>query len=319
MKKILVLTYEEDPHANSVCNYLDKIGVEFFRINTDKLINNFSISFNSNDGFFSISTKDRGRLTIDQTWNIWNRRIIDPEVPLGISKDLEKIIITETKRTWESLLISHKGRVINKPQNQYHANSKIDQIRFVSQFGGEILIPDTLLTNNPEDLIKFYRNNPKICHKLQQPAVIEKDGECLISYTNIVSEDHLEHAELVRRNPCLFQTYIEKAYELRITALEDKIVGIAIYSQNSERSRIDFRKYDFDNVKYEKVELPKKVEDFCSNLIKHYGLSFGQIDMIVTPKEDYVFLEINPNGQWLWLEEQSKYNLTKDVAENLIK
>jgi len=318
MKNVLALTYEEDPHADSVCDYLEEIGIEFFRINTEKIIKNYSVSFDSKQEVFVISD-DSKEIIVDDSWNIWNRRILDPEIPLKMPKDLERIVTTETKKTWDGLLISHKGKVINKPQNQYIANNKIDQIRFVSQYGRGIRIPYTLLTNNPEDLIKFYENNLEICHKLQQQTMVERDGEVLTAYTNIVNENNLENVELLRRNPCLFQTYIEKAYELRITVLEDKAIGIAIHSQDSERSKIDFRRYDFENVKYEQVELPRNVEDFCMDLIKHYGLSFGQVDMIITPKEEYVFLEINPNGQWLWLEEQSKYNLTKDVAENLIK
>jgi hypothetical protein len=58
------------------------------------------------------------------------------------------------------------------------------------------------------------------------------------------------------------------------------------------------------------------VDDF--DIIKHYGLSFGEIDFIRNKNGDYVFLEINPNGQWLWLELKSGYNLTKDVADNLL-
>jgi len=318
MKKILILTYEEDPHADSVCNYLKESKIEFFRVNTDKIIGNFSISFDSKKGFFSISN-DSDNILIDQEWNIWNRRIVDPYIPTNMPKELEKIIITETKKTWESLLVLHKGRVINRLESQWVANNKMNQLFFTRNYGNGIKIPDTILTNNPKDLIKFYRENSKICHKLQQQAIMEKENESLTVYTNIINNNHLENAELIRRNPCLFQTYIEKAYELRITALEDKIIGIAIYSQNSETSKIDWRKYDFDNVIYEKVELPKKVDDFCKNLIKHYGLHFGQIDMIVTPQDDYFFLELNPNGQWLWLEKQSGYNLTKDIAENLVK
>lgn len=91
-----------------------------------------------------------------------------------------------------------------------------------------------------------------------------------------------------------------------------------IHSQASKQCMIDYRKYDFDNVKYEKVNLPNNVTEFCLALIKNYGLSFGEIDMIYTKKGEYVFLEINPNGQWLWLEIKSGYNLTKDVAENLL-
>lgn len=318
MNNVLVLTYEEDPHASSVCNYFKENEVKFFRVNTDKLIGNFYITFDSRSGFFSIFDNS-DKIIVDQTWNVWNRRIVDPEIPADMPKDLEKIIILETKKMWEGLLFSSKGKVVNRPQAQMAANNKINQLLFARDYGDGIKIPDTVLTNDPGKLIKFFKENPKICHKLQQQSFVEKNGEALTMYTNLVNEEHLKNADLLVKNPCLFQTYAEKSYELRITALEDRSVGIAIHSQNSEISKIDWRRYDFERVKYEKVELPQKVEDFCKRLIRHYGLSFGQIDMIVTPKGEYVFLELNPNGQWLWLEEQSRYNLTKDISENLIK
>ena len=165
----------------------------------------------------------------------------------------------------------------------------------------------------------FYKGNPRICHKLQKTACINRDDKPLIIYTNIVKSEDLDNVSLIQRNPCLFQEYIDKEYELRITALKDKVVGIAIHSQNSEKSKIDFRRYDFKNVRYEKVEFPDNVNDFCLNLLEHYKLSFGEIDMIFTPQGEYVFLELNPNGQWLWLEHYSGYPLTKDVAENFLK
>ena len=157
--------------------------------------------------------------------------------------------------------------------------------------------------------------------KLLQAPVVETgcaDDPHRMCYTNIVTEQALKRAELIRNNPSLFQEYIEKDYELRITVLENKVVPIRINSQNSERSTVDFRRYDFEKVSYELAEIPPMVERFCLNLIRHYGLLFGEIDMIKAKDGRYVFLEINPNGQWLWLELQSGYNLTKDVAENLL-
>ena len=67
------------------------------------------------------------------------------------------------------------------------------------------------------------------------------------------------------------------------------------------------------------MELPKNVGNFCSSMLAHYGLHFGAFDFIYSKEGKYFFLELNPNGQWLWLEEQSGYNLTKEVADNLLE
>lgn len=317
MKKLLILTYEEDPHAKSVCNYLEKREIEYFIVNTDKLIGNYEITFHSESLIYSISDKSK-KINLDEGWNIWNRRVMDPELPEGFPKDLEDIIFTETERTWEGMLFSHNGTVINKPQSNFAANNKIDQLRFVQNYGKGIIVPETILTNNPEVLQEFYDKYQQICHKLQKAALVQRDNEYLTTYNNLVSDNNMKHSDLIRRNPNLFQRYIDKKYEIRITALKDEVVGIAIHSQDSDQSKIDFRRYDFENVPYKKVELPQNIIHFCRDLLEHYNLSFGEIDMIYTPNEEYVFLELNPNGQWLWLELKSGYNLTKDIAENLI-
>lgn len=317
-KKVLVLTYEDDPHANSVCDYFEKTDINYFRVDTDKIIRDYKITFDSKSGSFIISNELR-KAVIDESWNIWNRRIIKPDVPTGIPRDIEKIILNETKSTWDSLLFTHKGKIVNDPRAQYTANNKIDQILFAKSNNRQINIPLTILSNDPDKFLSFCGDNDRVCHKLQNMSCVVKDEEPLTIYTNIVKKEDLEHIHLIRNHPSLFQCYIDKEYELRITSLEEKVIGIAIHSQNSEKSKIDFRKYDFEKVKYEKVDLPNNVTSFCLELLKHYNLSFGEIDMIYTKEGEYYFLELNPNGQWLWLELLSRYNLTKDVAENLIK
>ena len=319
MKNVLILTHDEDPHSHSVCKYFDSVGVNYFEILTDKLIENYDLTFDSSKRTFTLSNLDKS-VELNDKWSIWNRRVMDPEIPSSIPKKLEDIVFTETKRTWEGLLFTHPGKVVNRPQANFNANNKIDQLLFANNYGKGIKIPKTVLTNNPEDFKKFYGDLSKVSFKLLKAPIVKSNvgGEYLTCYNNIVNKEHLERSKLIRNNPSLFQEYIEKKYELRITALENKVVGIKIDSQNSDTSLIDFRRYDFENVKYEHIDIPKNVENFCLDMVKHYGLLFGEFDFIKNKNDEYVFLEINPNGQWLWLELKSGYNLTKDVAENLL-
>ncbi len=319
MKNVLILTHEDDPHSKSVCNYFDKQGINYFEVLTDRLIEDYNLTFNLSNGIFHLSDSER-QIEINEDWNIWNRRVMDPTMPSKIHKELEDIVYTETERTWQGMLFSHRGKVINRPQANFNANNKVDQLLFTSNYGNGIKVPETILTNNPTDFKKFYSELSKISFKLLRAPIVKTSvkDEYLTCYNNVVTDKHIKRAELIKNNPSMFQEYIEKKYEIRITALEDKVVGIKIDSQNSDLSIVDFRRYDFDNVSYEKIDLPKNVENFCLDMLKHYDLSFGEFDFIKNKKDEYVFLEINPNGQWLWLELQSGYNLTKDVAENLL-
>ncbi len=309
MKSILILTYKEDPHAESVCKYFNNINVKYLKVDTEKLSTDFDITFKDNNYFIS-------GIKIDASFNIWNRRVMNVDNKKGLPKTLSEIVIDESEKTWDALLNTHKGKVVNRPYNHHHANNKIDQLIYASN---RIKIPDTIVSNNPEEVKNFYaKHQGNICFKLHKGAVVEKDGDKLVVYTNKVTSEQMKNVNLVSEHPCMFQEYIDKNFEVRVTATDNEVVGIKIDSQNSETSKVDFRRYDFKNVSYKFIELPNNVKQFCSSMLKHYKLHFGEFDFINSKKNNYVFLELNPNGQWLWLEKESGYNLTKNIGDNLL-
>ena len=315
-RKVLILTHLDDSHASSVRSYLDKRGIENFTVVTENLLTDYKINFSSKDLIYTIRDKNR-IIALTPFWNIWNRRIMIPDRNKEMPKDLQDLVTDECEKTWDGLLMAHKGKVVNLPQNHFYANSKLDQIKFALENG--MNTPDTIVTNNPLDLRDFYdKHNGDICFKLQKGAVIRTPEGNKVVYTNKVTEEQMRNASLVSSHPSLFQEYIDKGFEIRIVATDKTATGIAIHSQDSEISKIDYRRYDLENVRYNHMELPENVKSFCSNMLAHYRLHFGAFDFIYSKEGKYFFLELNPNGQWLWLEEQSGYNLTKEVADNLI-
>jgi len=312
MTRVLALTCEEDPHADYVIAYLKQRGIDTYRVNTERLINDYSLSVRN--GSFRIAGNGQ-TVHLDNAWTVWNRRVMPPDLSTSTPKELEAILRTETERTWDGLLFTHEGLVVNRPQAEYAANNKIDQLRFAQEYG--FPVPDTLVSNDPAEAMAFYRSHPTICHKLQRVTVVERGGEHLISYTNIVKSDNLSNIESVRNHPTMFQAYIDKDYEVRITLTRSQVIPVAIHSQDSKISEIDYRKYDFENVRYQKITVPDHVTQFCHAIRDYYGLAFGTIDMIATKSGEFVFLELNPNGQWLWLELKTGYPLTAAVADNL--
>ena len=316
-KKVLILTHLEDSHASSVRDYLSKRKVENFTVVTENLLKDYKINFSSNDLIYTIGDRNE-TIELTPSWNIWNRRIMIPDRKKGMPKDLQDLVTDECEKTWDGLLMAHKGKVVNRPQNHFYANSKLDQIKFALE--NSMLVPDTIVTTDPNKLRDFYeKHRGNICFKLQKGATIKTPEGNKIVYTNKVTREQMENASLVSSHPSLFQEYIDKEFEIRIISTDKNSTGIVIHSQDSEISKIDYRRYDLENVKYNHIELPKDVKSFCSNMLVHYGLHFGAFDFIYSKEGRYVFLELNPNGQWLWLQEQSGYDLTGEVAENLIE
>ncbi len=115
----------------------------------------------------------------------------------------------------------------------------------------------------------------------------------------------------------MVQEYVPKDVELRVTIVGRKVFACAIHSQDSELTKHDWRKYDFGNVRHELCTLPGEVEQNLIALLRFWNLSYGAIDLVRTPDGRYVFLEINPNGQWGWIEELTGAPIAETIAETL--
>lgn len=123
--------------------------------------------------------------------------------------------------------------------------------------------------------------------------------------------------KLGQRFYLLAQEYVDKDFELRITIVGEKIFTCAICSQEIEQTKIDWRNNNLENIKHGPYELPPDIKAKIFALMRRWHLSYGAIDMIVTPKGEYVFLEINPGGQWLWIEEMTGMPISQALAELL--
>ncbi len=323
MKNILIFSYREDPHVHAVIQHLQDMGARSYEVYTDEIKTHFYLDFDSEKEVTTFLNKQTGeRVYIDETWNIWNRRIIDTKLDKGVDLELEAIVNHETKDALVGIMMCHRGKVVNRPQYNIHARNKLDQTRVAKKIQRDVCpdieIPPTLITNDPSSIHDFYDAHDQVCYKLQKGAVVKRDGVNYTVLTNLVTEEHLKHCSLIEQSPHLFQKYIDKAHEVRVVGFGEEALGVAIHSQASERSKIDFRRYDF-SVPYTEVALPESVQQFCREMLRHYGLEFGVFDFLVKHDGHYTFLELNPNGQWLWLEIMSRCPLSKTLAEALIR
>ena len=121
-------------------------------------------------------------------------------------------------------------------------------------------------------------------------------------YTTPIREQDLALLDTIRLAPGFFQEYIPKRVELRVTIIGDDIFTAELHSQVHEETRHDWRHYDVMTPMYEH-QLPVEIAEQCLALTKAYGLNFSTSDLIVTPDGRYVFLEMNPNGQFLWVQD----------------
>jgi glutathione synthase/RimK-type ligase-like ATP-grasp enzyme len=204
---------------------------------------------------------------------------------------------------------------LNDPWAMLIAENKLYQLQIATL--AKFSIPETIITSDPNEIRAFYeKNNGDIIVKLLAVSPIPNK----VIYTNRVTPEHMRQIDSIKMSPSIFQAYIKKDYELRITVVGDKIFPVKIHSQECEDTAIDWRRKpkpnDFE-AKMEPVLLPDKIEENIRNLMGLLSLKFGCIDMIVTPDGEYVFLEINPNGQWYFVQLESGLQIAEAIAELL--
>lgn len=315
---VLVVTSKTDFPTDEVIKQLYERGEEVFRLNTEDICNGVDLELHIDSRNFCGSLSSQIRtVKLHEVQSVFYRRPQRPEL-LHLDEAVRVFIQSElsafTNWLWEAM---RDCFWVSKPSMIHIATSKIDQLRIAPHLG--FTIPKTLITNNPEEVLKFYREcDGRIINKVLGQGTVNKDGALFGIYTHRVTEEQFEHIESIRDVPCVFQERIEKLFEVRVTVVGKKVFAAEIHSQVNSRTKDDWRRYDLENTPHKVHQLPKEIEDACIRLVVHYGLAFGAIDLIVTPEGQYVFLEINPNGQWLWIERLTGLPITKEIADLLI-
>jgi glutathione synthase/RimK-type ligase-like ATP-grasp enzyme len=202
------------------------------------------------------------------------------------------------------------------PATNRAAHNKVVQLAVAVRVG--FAVPPTLITNEPSTFLAFYAAcDSNLVSKPLRDTAPKRDGEPLTLFTRPVQRRDTHGYQGIRFAPEIFQQYVPKERELRVTVVGTRVLTAEIESQTSRVTRHDWRHYDDDSVVYRPHRLPDLVASRCLALIAELQLCFGAIDMILTPEGEYVFLEINPNGQWAWVEDSTGLPISDAIADLL--
>jgi glutathione synthase/RimK-type ligase-like ATP-grasp enzyme len=173
-------------------------------------------------------------------------------------------------------------------------------------------IPESRITNDVEDARRFITQ-----HGSSQTVYKAFSGtEHAWRETRLLRPGELDMIENVRFAPVIFQEYIPIGVDLRITVVGDRLFAAAIHSLGTEYE-VDFRMV-MTSARFEEVTLPPEVAEALHILMQRLGLVYGAIDMRLTPDGEYVFLEINPAGQWLFVEERTGQPITEALVDLML-
>lgn len=230
--------------------------------------------------------------------------------------DLKNFLHSELRTVSDYLFKLYK---VDRIWLDHPDNVKLNKIEVLSLASKlSIKIPETIITNNRADLVRYFGDKKIITKTIENivPIDFQVKYESFFMQTFIINIREINDEFY----PSLFQNYIEKRFEIRSFYLDNEFYSMAIFSQNSEKTMIDFRNYDrIHPSRTVPYKLPNKLMFKLNKLINELGLEHCSIDLIKEPDGDITFLEINPIGQFGMVSTPCNYYLEEKIADYLIK
>lgn len=315
-KNVLIIGQEDDPHVASVTAAIKNMGavpelldVAFARVSID--LSSRAKSFFSPAGDLS------RRVGFEEIHSVWYR----------LKRRCEHIADTSEQRAearfewaeWMSLVeslsfIAAPTRWVNSHSIGRAMASKATQKTIAVKVG--LRVPDTAVTNNPDSVLDLFSRHERLIYKSLRSAEL---SDCRGIFTTEISKSQvLSSARQIRVAPGIFQELIEKDHELRVTVVGEKLFSVRIDSQKIANTQLDWRRSMLGKELHEEVEIPEDLAVKILQFHKCSGLIYGAYDIVVPKIGEPVFLEVNPAGQWMWMEEMLGLPISLEIAKSLV-
>jgi glutathione synthase/RimK-type ligase-like ATP-grasp enzyme len=308
---VMIVSSADDVHAHAVMKALADRGVAVELLDLSEFSTRLALSMVFEDGArrFALSRAGGGRLDLATIKSVWWRRPQPFRLPASITDPTQRrFAMSEAATAWQGLYQTMDVFWVNDPVRDSAAHHKPWQLALAQEIG--LSIPTTLMTNDPEEARDFWQQH--------EGSVIYKTFLVLPEAwreTRRLRPEDAELAEAVRVTPVIFQRYVEAVADVRVTIIGDEIFAASTDMRKAEYP-VDFR-FNLD-ARFEAHTLPLEIQDMLRLLMRRMGLDYGAIDLRLTPEGQYVFLEINPAGQFLWIEEATGQKIAAALAAHLV-
>jgi MvdC family ATP-grasp ribosomal peptide maturase len=318
---VLLLTHSGDFYTvDLVSQALARRGVRPIRFNTDLFPSSVKLSTRAGDERTAhLSTETGEQISAAEVHAVWARKLWSPRMSEDLDERYRSMCAAESVAALEGFLDAlHDAHWVNDLQRQREAENKQRQLRLGARAG--LRVPRTLVTNDPAAARQFFAETEgQTVAKLLRPITVSMDAVTPFVYTNRVREEDLAGAEALRHSPMVFQELIPKACELRVACVAGKTFTGALDATGTSRGRTDWRRAAPEECRWQMAQLPTEVASSLQALMAELGLVFGAVDLICTPSGEYVFLEVNPGGEWGMLERDLGLPIAEAIAEALLE
>jgi ATP-GRASP peptide maturase of grasp-with-spasm system len=317
---ILILSEESDHATNDVIDWLLHWKKPFVRINDTDVISIVSMFVNHNGNDIRFSVNDSGTVySLRQFTSYWYRRgdirlrPVKTKSDHEIGEKINTYFQNENSRL-RAFFLKELDKIPNRIGSIFDLNTnKLSNLVTAAECG--LMIPHTHIVTQTPDFDRITKT-PHISKAIYNNFDVFKPHYTISSYTTLVeSNTQLEEQGLF---PSLLQQFIDKQFDIRVVYLRKKIWAAAIFSQNDEQTKTDYRKYnDKKPNRIEAIELPTNLKKNIRGFMQKLNMASGSLDFAVTKDNTYYFLEINPVGQFSSISFACGFNIEKAIAEEL--
>lgn len=314
---LTIANSQTDLYYSFVFDLMEERGKKPILFCADKCLEKEYIGFriiNNKISHYAIINNDE--INLEKIESVWFLHPHLPEILRNMHPpEYRSFVQKQFLTTWQSLADLLKDKIWVSPYwNMIRAENKLYQLSIASKIGLEV--PDTLISSDPKEVKEFWDYcKHEMIIKLLAVSVLEDH----VIYTNKITLEDMAKIENVKYSPSIFQRYVPKKFELRIIIVGNKVFSIKIDSQKFSKTQIDWRRKPENDkeIYFSETTLPFEIKGKCLELTKQLGLRFGCIDMILTPDNRYIFLEINPNGQWWFAQTNTGLPIAEAIVDLL--
>jgi glutathione synthase/RimK-type ligase-like ATP-grasp enzyme len=309
---ILIISFPEDPHAQAVIDHLQQMKAPYHLMDLARFPQKARLTCRHDEtgSHHYYSEEGHDPLNLDDIRAVWWRR---PQ-PFELHDDLGEsghFAENECKEAIEGLwsVIERHAVWINSPLFDEAAHKKTYQLALARDLG--MRLPATCITNSPKQARRFVEERDQLIYKPFAGTVQEWRETRLLKEADKTQLDQVRHA------PVILQDYIDGP-DYRVTVIGQHIFPARIDASKGDYP-VDFR-LNSKNVSITPEQLPEKLEQQIHALMERLNLVYGAIDFRQDKQTGaFYFLEINPAGQWLFVEDQTRQPIAQTLAEELVR
>lgn len=312
---IISLTHSRDYYTVDKVNHaLKERGYQVLRLNCDQFPGHYQLSFSSGNPL--VIQHPEGDIKGSDIAGVWMRKNHSPVLPDTLSPDVKRQCVRESEQAKNILLNSIDAPWIDRFDDIRRAENKLLQLQLAAQVG--LATPATLISNSPDQVRRFYHQlKGQVVVKMLTPASQSMQGPPQFVYTSELLAEQLDHMEGLSLSPMVFQQKIQKEYELRIAYIDGHcFCGMLTTHNATPLTQVDWRQAKPGELVWKEASIPQALRLKLKALMDKLSLTFGAFDIIKSPT-GYVFLEVNPSGEWGMLEKDLDLPIATHIAAAL--